>query len=91
MKTSYVPEALNGGQYILAVAQSNETFQMIELIASICVSIVLVAYRLWKWYKEAKKDGKITKEEIEEGAKIVSDGVSEIKDKTKKEEERNDF
>ena len=78
----------NGLLYVLTVAQSNETFQIIELVVSIVVSIVILAYRLWKWWKEAKKDGKITKEEIEEGVDIIVDGVDEIKDKTKKEDKK---
>lgn len=69
--------------YGLTIAQSNETFQIVELVMSILVSVIILAYRLWKWWKEAKKDGKITKEEIEEGVDIIVDGVDEIKDKTK--------
>lgn len=69
--------------YVLTIAQSNGTFQIIELVMSILVSVIILAYRLWKWWKEAKKDGKITKEEIEEGVDIIADGVDEIKDKTK--------
>ena len=30
------------------------------------------------WWKEAKKDGKIDKEEMEEGAKIIEDGIKGI-------------
>ena len=40
----------------------------------------MIIIPLWNWYKNAKKDGKITKEEIEEGVKIVSDGSQNIKD-----------
>lgn len=69
--------------YMLTIAQSNETFQIVELVMSILVSVIILAYRLWKWWKEAKKDGKITKEEIEDGVDIIVDGVDEIKDKTK--------
>ena len=69
--------------YVLTIAQSNNTFQIIELVMSILVSVIILAYRIWKWWKEAKKDGKITKEEIEEGVDIIADGVDEIKDKTK--------
>ena len=83
MSKNYVAEFINGGQYLVAVAQTNEVFQIIELVASIVVSLVLIAYRLWRWYKEAKKDGKITKEEIEEANDIVSEGAKEIKGKEK--------
>ena len=74
----------NGLTYLLTIVQSNPIFQYIELAFSIAVSVVLLAYRLWKWWKEAKKDGKITKEEIQDGIDTFMDGVDEIKDKTKK-------
>ena len=77
----------NALTYILTIVQSNPIFQYIELAFSIAVSVVLLAYRLWKWWKEAKKDGKITKEEIQDGIDTFMDGVEDIKDKTKKKEE----
>lgn len=79
---NYVPEAFNGLTYVVAVAQTNEVFQWIELGFSILTSVVLIAYRLWKWYKSAKADGKITKDELKEGIKIV------INDEDKKEGEK---
>jgi len=80
---SYIAEALNGVQYVFAALQQNETLQYIELGLSILTSIILIAFRIWRWVKEAKADGKITKEEIEEGAKIIVDGAQEIAGKTK--------
>ena len=80
---NWIAETLNGVQYVFAVLQQNETLQYIELGLSILTSIILIAFRIWRWVKEAKADGKITKEEIEEGAKIIVDGAQEIADKTK--------
>ena len=74
----------NGIGYVLTAIQTNPTFQYIELAISITLSIVLLAYRIWKWWKEAKKDGKITKEEIKDATDIIMGGVEDIKDKTKK-------
>ena len=79
----------NATTYLLAFVQTNQTFQMIEMILAILTSIVLLAYRLWRWWKEAKKDGKITKEEIKDGASIINDGVKEISDIVKKGEEKD--
>lgn len=78
---NYIAEILNGCTYAVALLQANETFQIIELCLSIITSCVLIAYRLWKWYKTAKADGKITKDEIEDGLEIVIEGKDEIKDK----------
>lgn len=83
---NYVLEVFNAVQYVLAVLQTNEVFQIIEFVLSIIVSIVLLIYRIWKWWKDAKKDGKITKEEIEDGINIVVGGVEEIKDKVKEDD-----
>ena len=83
---NYIAEIFNGMTYVLVVLQTNETFQLVELIISIAVSVVLLAYRIWKWWKEANKDGKITKEEIKDGIDIIVDGVEDIQDKIKEKE-----
>lgn len=78
---NYVPEIFNGLTYLLVVSQANEVFQIIQLVLASLTSVVLIVTRLWKWWKEAKADGKITKEEIEEGIKIISDEVDKDKKK----------
>ena len=42
---------------------------------------------LLKWYKEAKKDGKITVDEIQDAVEITKDGLTEIEKNIK---ENND-
>ena len=81
MKNNYICESINALQYALATIQDNPIWQGIQLGLSILTSIVLIAYRLWKWHNEATKDGKITKDEVEEGAKIISDGLEDINGK----------
>ena len=63
--------------------QTNETLQTISLILTIAGTIITMAMAILNWWKNAKADGKITKEEIKEGIDIISDGIEEIKDKTK--------
>ena len=75
---SYV---FNGVTYVVALSQTNEVFQIVELVFAILTSVILLLYRLWKWYNEAKKDGKITKDEIKQGIDIIVDGVDDIKKK----------
>lgn len=60
--------------------------QLDHIISIICavlgVIIVLITsllIPLIKWWKKAKEDGKITKEELEEGKEIVTRGVEEVK------------
>ena len=81
MKHNYTCEVFNAIQYALATIQDNPIWQGIQLGLSILTSVVLIAYRLWRWHNEATKDGKISKEEIEEGAKIISDGLEDINGK----------
>lgn len=61
---------------IMTATQTNEVFQMISLIATIIAtafSIVLTAIRLLFWFKNAKSDGKITDEEVEQAKEIIKD------------------
>lgn len=89
MKNKYITEALNAMQYMAVALQDNPVLQGVQLGLSILTSIVLVAYRIWKWHNEATKDGKITKDEIEEGAKIISDGLKEVNDKVNGKDKNN--
>lgn len=74
--------------------QTNEVLQTISLIITILGGIVsLIVIPILTWYKNAKKDGKITKEEIDEGLNTLQEGVKgvkEIVDKNKKEGETNE-
>lgn len=77
-------------QYLITLAQTNQVFQYIQLGLAIATSIVLLVYRIWKWYREAKKDGKITGEEIKEGVDIIKDGVDNIIDTIDEHKENKD-
>lgn len=64
--------------------QTNEILQTISLILTILGAIVsLIVIPLINWYRKAKEDKKITKEEIKEAVDIVKDGIEEITEKTK--------
>ncbi len=63
--------------YVLAAVQQNEVLQIIEFVLSAILTLVIVAYRVWHWYKEAKKDGKIDEKEIDELGKIIEDTKKE--------------
>lgn len=64
--------------------QTNEVLETISLIITIIGALIsFIVVPLINWYKHAKRDGKITKDEIEDAVEIISDGVNEIKDKTK--------
>ena len=70
--------------------QTNEILQTISLIITILgafISMILVP--ILSWYLKAKKDGKITPDEIKEGVEIIKDGTEKfgetLKDQNKDE------
>ena len=69
----------NGVMYFLTFLQTNELLETISLCLSIFISAFILITSVVEWWKKAKNDGKITAEEIQEGAKVVIDGASEIK------------
>lgn len=66
---------------ILTAIQTNEVFQYISLGLTILSTIVAIAFTIWKWWKKAHEDGKITQEEIDD---LVDDINQIIDDKDKK-------
>lgn len=66
MKDDVIAGSGSALSWILTVTQTNEIFALIQIIASTIVSIVTLAYILWKWYKKAKEDGEITPDEVED-------------------------
>lgn len=59
--------------------QPNQILQTISLIITIVGGIITTAIAIHVWWKNAKKDGKITKEELEEGAEILINGAKGVK------------
>ena len=60
------------------VVQTQEILSWISLGLTIASTIVCIVYRVWKWYEDAKKDGKITADEV----KDLADDLSEEAEKT---------
>ena len=58
--------------------QTNEVLQTISLIITITGSIITIAMAISNWWKQAKKDGKITKDEVKDGVDIIKDGAKTI-------------
>ena len=70
--------------------QVDEVLKYISLGITILGGIIsMIIIPLWNWYKEAKRDGKITKDELEQGVKIASDGVNGVKQITGKEDTKD--
>lgn len=50
---------------VVTISQTNEVFQTIQIIISALAGAVALAYTIWRWYRNAKKDGKITDDEVD--------------------------
>ena len=51
--------------------QMDEVKQWISMAITIIAGIVSIALSIWKWWKSAKKDGKIDEKEIEDLQQIL--------------------
>ena len=59
------------------IAQANEVFRLIQLILSIiCSALVITTTIIIPWYKHAKKDGKITADEVEDLLGKIEDNIN---------------
>ena len=64
---------------VFASVQPEVLFRYVSLALSILATLISIAFSVWQWWKKAKQDGKITEDEIKEGAKIIQDGTEKIK------------
>ena len=69
--------------------QTNEILQTISIVLTIIGTLITIIMAILNWWRNAKKDGKITKEELDEGIDIIKNGVDEIKDQVKKGDEKD--
>lgn len=61
--------------------QTSEVMQIISLAITIIGGIIsMIVIPLLNWYREAKKDGKITVDEIDEGVKTLQEGLNGVKE-----------
>lgn len=68
----------------VACLQPNEIFQIIQFALATLMVLVGIAYKIWRWYKEAKSDGKITGDEIKQIINEVKPDVEEAIDDVEK-------
>ena len=67
--------------------QTNEILQTISLIITIIGAVIsMIIVPILSWYFKAKKDGKITNEEIKEGVDTLTDGIEKVNDTLKDKE-----
>lgn len=73
--------SLSASSVALSSAELDHIVSIVcAVIGVIIVIITSIIIPLVQWHKKAKADGKITKEELEEAGKIISNGVEDVKD-----------
>ena len=68
--------------------QTNEILQKISLVITIIGGIITILMALSNWWNNAKKDGKITKDEVKDAVKIIKDGTENLIKKEDKEDKK---
>jgi hypothetical protein len=87
MITDYTDNTLTFGSLGLSVAFTwsiDVIFGLITSVLSAVLVFISIGFKIYKWHKESKADGVITKEEMEKlkeiGCESVSDLIDVIKD-----------
>lgn len=82
---------------MLAGLQMDEMLRYVNLSLAVLSAVVAIAFTIWKWWHEAKKDGKITANEVNDVVDDVTDIIDETKesigkiaDDNKKKKEKKD-
>ena len=83
MEKELIGGAIGTGLSAVGTAtQTNDVLQTISLVITILGGLItFIIVPLITWYQQAKKDGKITRDEVEQAKDIVVNGSKEIKDK----------
>ena len=84
MKKFRLDYIFDGIALALAGIQVEEIFKWVQLSLGLLATLISVAFTLWQWWKRAKKDGKITEEEINEAVDIITKPLDDKEDKEKK-------
>lgn len=82
MKEELIVGGAGTAMAVLGTAtQINEVLQTISLVITILGALVsFVVVPLLSWYKNAKKDGKISNKEFKEGCKSLIEGMRHTKE-----------
>ena len=71
------------------VIQTNEMLQTVSLVITIVGGVIsLIIIPILNWWRKAKKDGKITSDEIKEGVDTIVGGINELNDHIQDKEDK---
>lgn len=92
MKHELITGAVGTSLGVIGTAtQTNEVLQTISLIITIIGAIIsMIVVPILSWYIKAKADGKITANELKEGAETLKDGINKTKEEIEKQTSNKD-
>ena len=78
---------------VCTAVQPDEVLRIVSMIITIIATMMSITYTLYNWWKSAKSDGKITKDEVKEAHDIIHSGLDDINKAVKTAEgtEENDI
>lgn len=77
MKNTRIDYILDAVAISLGLAQGEDLLKYIQLGLGILATILSIAFSIWKWWKKASADGKITKDEINELSDDLKDKLDD--------------
>lgn len=88
----WINEVLSGIGIVIGIdlATTKEVLGIILVGLNILVLVISVVLKFVSWYTDAKEDGKITSEELKEGAEILKEGIENISKELPKKGEKDD-
>lgn len=92
MKNSIIEWSCCALSALLTATQTEHVFQIIQLVLTCIGAAVAIAFTIFKWYKAAKADGKITMDELMQlGDQLVEheDEIKQIIESVKEESDKN--
>lgn len=75
---------------ITTAIQPASIMQYISIGLTIIATIISICFSVYNWYKKAKEDKKISREELEEFENTLKNGIKDIKNVVDKEQKRGD-
>ena len=86
----YMNHVSTSASWVFTIIQTNEMLQCICFIMSIIATAFTIAYTVWKWYNNAKKDGKITMDEVKDLKNKLDDEIEDFYKNLPKKEDKNE-
>lgn len=80
----------NSTAVVLTAIQTQQTFQIISLVLTIISIVASLAFNIWKWYKVATKDKKITPDEIDELHGHINNAIDDLQETMKDEGDKKE-